>query len=210
MRTKKCGLQIFVLCVATVALLALALVPSIKALATAKSESLPDIAGANSEQENAINSWVEETFKNVKAVNVVVCLEGEGWAPEWLNADAIAQDAISYIKSGAHNITYAPGADKEPKRQGCAYGPYLDEPGNLNFITVGTVGTSAPVRGHLITTASILRTIYRPDHRTSVSGFLRPPLLLNLSAQGAREEYEKSYRDKWYVGVSSQIEYNKP
>lgn len=164
----------------------------------------------NSPQKKIIEKWIEETFKNVKAVNVIVCLDVQGWTPDWFTSDALVQETIDYIHSGAHTITYAPGADQQPKRQGCGYGPYLDEPGNLNFITIGTVNTATPVRGHPFTTASLTRTIYRPDHRTSVSGFLRTPFLIGLSGRDARFVYERFFKDRWSIGASLNTDYDKP
>jgi hypothetical protein len=138
-------------------------------------------------------------------------MDTAGTPPDWFTSDALAQDAMAYIHSGEHSITFTSDAQRDPQRQKCNYGPFLEEPGNLNFIIIATVNpTMAAPHQQPITVGSIFHIIYRPDNRGSSSGFLHTPFLINLSANNAHKGYDTFFKNNWTIGSGPEIQFDKP
>jgi hypothetical protein len=162
--------------------------------------------------DNPSIDWLEETFTNVKQVNIVVCSDSAGPVPDWLATEALTKDALDYIARNHHVITYADGKTHEPHLMGpneCKYGPYLDDPGNLNFI-INVIVNRIPIGGHEVSVAAMSRVIYRPDHRTSIFGFLwAHPLVFDLTDQEKAKQYYDRYKNLWVLGNSDDQKYYK-
>jgi hypothetical protein len=163
-----------------------------------------DLAAIKAQEERQ-----EAVFKNVKAVNVMICMNALGgppsWAPggtaNWFTMDSLRKDAIDYIKSGAHTITFTSDAVRDPKPQPCTFGRYFEEPGNLNFIVIATINLALRQQPTMVT-ATISHIIYRPDSPGAAANFLRTPFVMNVAAPNAKGIYEKLYKNNWSVGVA--------
>lgn len=169
-----------------------------------------EIAGDSPAREKLISERREAIFKDVKAINIIVCLHTQGAVPDWFASDTLAQDAINYIHSGAHAISFSSDAQREPQRQKCNAGPFLFDPGNINFIILATTSTIELSPGKSFVLASISRVIYRPDHSGSVSGFLQTPIHINLSAPNARRGYDMFFKNNWTIGAGLEGDFDIP
>lgn len=162
--------------------------------------------------ENPAMDWLEATFSNIKQINIVVCSDSAGAVPDWLATEALTKDALDYIARNHHVITYADGKTHPPHLMGsneCKYGPYLDDPGNLNFI-INLRINQVPVGGHDVSVAAMSHVIYRPDHRTSIFAFLwAHPYVFDLTDETKAHQYYDRYKNLWVLGDSDDKQYYK-
>jgi hypothetical protein len=161
---------------------------------------------------NAIarNKFGEDTFKNVKAVHIFVCMQDAEQLPDWLQPTAIVKSTGEYIAQAHHNITYVDGQSHDPDALPCKYDPALEEAGNLNFIIKIIAAQTHLHSAEPFSFVSVERFIYRPDHRTSIFSFLRgKTLFFDLSnPEKARKDFEAT-SFYWLSGFSDDPEYNK-
>ncbi|HTK84736.1 MAG TPA: hypothetical protein VL625_06575 [Patescibacteria group bacterium] len=174
-------------------------------------KSWPVFSDADPPVPKEITQWIEQTLKDVKEVNVVACLNYWGQIPDWLKQGALEQDSLTYISSKLGNrITYADGKQHDPKIQGCNdYSPFLDDPGNLNFI-VKVLVRPVRINNKDVSVAQISRVVYRPGYRTSVFSFLsaRGQMLDLSDPDKAHKNYDLD-KNLWTFGYSFNPAYDK-
>lgn len=161
-------------------------------------------------QNLARQHFINATFKDVKASHVFVCEDvREGDLPSWLEPEALVAETLKYISEDRDPIEYADHQQHRPDVRECKYDPVLDEPGNLNFI-IKLVLSRMPVNGRQIPFFTISRFIYRPDHRTSIQGFLQSEsLIVPLTDEQKAKEIEESHIRFWNIGFSDEAAFNK-